>query len=68
MLAACPKAVAERERQSKAKYDLKWEKRKLEIYGADFYRALKKIADGANNAREIAAEAIEGFTSPDDPS
>lgn len=56
-----PQAVAAREAKRNAKYDAEWERRRIEIAGARFFAALRQIADGHNDPRALAREAIAPF-------
>jgi len=56
-----PDTVAARKAENYRKHQRKWNERRAEIYGATFLRALQQIADGHNDARELAKETIAAF-------
>jgi hypothetical protein len=53
-----PEAVARRAEASKNRYDKQWNQRRLELSGPRFFAVLKQIAEGHNDPRSIAQEAI----------
>jgi len=58
-----PEVVKARKAAVDARGKEAWNKSMLEAYGKTFYDALVKIADGHNDARGLAQEAISKFQS-----
>lgn len=56
-----PATVKARSDAVDARYREKWNKGRYEIYGRTFFDVLLKIAEGHNNARGLAQEAIDSF-------
>lgn len=56
-----PEAVKARQAASDARGKEAWRKRMLEAYGCTFFDVLTKIADGHNDARGLAKEAVDRF-------
>jgi hypothetical protein len=60
-----PVRVAEKRAAEKLKYDMEWEikdaRMKLEKAAPSFLETLRLIAEGHNDARGLAAEAIKDF-------
>lgn len=56
-----PEVAKARKDAADARSNAKWQARRLEIYGKTFFDALKKIADGHNDARGLAQEVIDTF-------
>lgn len=66
-----PEAVAAREAKAneraeadRAKWQRKFAEDKFNAHARSFYDALKAIADGDNNARQLARDVISGKTPP----
>ena len=58
-----PDAIEARRAEADKRHQKAWRKRMMEFAGPTFFDALKKIADGDNNPRETAREAIARFMS-----
>jgi hypothetical protein len=58
-----PAAVEARRKASDARSTEKWNKLRYELHGRTFFDALLKIAEGHNDARGVAQEAIAKFKS-----
>lgn len=58
-----PEVVNARRAAVEARSKEAWNKRLLEAYGKTFYDTLVKIAEGHNDARGLAQEAINRFKS-----
>ncbi len=56
-----PAAIAARRAESDKRGEIAWLKRRKEFRAEQFFDALKRIADGDNNPRETAREAIASF-------
>lgn len=56
-----PEAVRARRKALDAKYNEQHNKDRYRRYGPTFYNALKKIADGHNDARGLAKETLDEF-------
>lgn len=56
-----PSVVSARKAEMKKRADAAWLARRYEIHGKSFFETLKKIADGHNDARGLAQEAIRSF-------
>ncbi len=56
-----PDAVAAKRAERQAAYDAKWEARRYEWHGREFFNALDQIANGHNDARGLAQEIIAKF-------
>jgi hypothetical protein len=54
-----PSVVEARNQKRDARHKAEWQKRLIEIHGQRFYDALVKIADGHNDARGVARDAIK---------
>lgn len=59
-----PKAQAERQRVQSEKWEAESRKRRLEYRGPLFARALQQIADGHNDPRELARQALGDLYAP----
>lgn len=57
-----PEMVDARKKESSRRADAAWQKRRIEIYGHTFYRALKEIANGHNDAKGLAIEILNKFS------
>ncbi|TMN46124.1 hypothetical protein, partial [Pseudoalteromonas piscicida] len=53
-----PEAVALRQKETRTREDARYRKMRLEWAGPRFFEVLKQIADGHNDPRALAAEAI----------
>jgi hypothetical protein len=62
-----PVAVAARDAAAKEKYDKSHQARRIEWAGGRFLHVLRQIANGRNDPRAIAAEAIKDFPERTDP-
>jgi hypothetical protein len=56
-----PDAVAARRKASDEAYNAKYNKWRYEFHGRHFYEVLKQIADGHNDARDLAQETLAKF-------
>jgi hypothetical protein len=56
-----PEAAAAREKVAKERYEKEMANWRLQLAGPRFFAALCKIADGDNNPRETALDAIKGY-------
>jgi hypothetical protein len=56
-----PEVVAARSKASREKWDKKFSDQSLKWAGPKFFAALCKIADGDNDPRQTALEAIKGY-------
>lgn len=56
-----PAAAETRRAALTARSKEKWDKRRYELYGKQFFDALKQIADGHNDPRTLAKETIKPF-------
>lgn len=56
-----PDEVKKRDQQRQARSDREWRKRRIELNGDRFMRALKQIADGHNDPRALAQETLDKF-------
>ena len=56
-----PAAVKAKRDEAQRKYDEKWAKERVKSWGPTFYEALKQIADGHNDARQLAKDVLEKF-------
>lgn len=56
-----PEAVKSRAIAAQEKSDRQWRARRIELAGQRFFSVLKQIADGHNDPRSIATEAIESY-------
>lgn len=56
-----PAAVAARRAESDARYEAQWQEHRYQIHGKTFFDALKKIAEGHNDARGLARDIIDKF-------
>jgi len=58
-----PAVVEARKADSSAKYEKAWQHRRLEIRGPAFYEILTLIANGHNDPRRLALDAINEYKS-----
>lgn len=56
-----PEAAAKRKAEVDEREAVRWRKQRLEWAGPRFYVVLKQIADGHNDPRSIAREAIAAY-------
>lgn len=56
-----PEVVAKRRKDSESRGNDKYNASRYQFYGKSFYRTLKQIAGGHNDARGLAKEIIEKF-------
>jgi len=56
-----PEAVKSRAIAAQEKSDRQWRARRIELAGQRFFTVLKQIADGHNDPRTIAQEAIASY-------
>ncbi len=53
--------VRRRRKKKGEKYDKEWAAMRLRIHGPHFHGVLEQIANGHNDARELAREALDEF-------
>lgn len=56
-----PDTVKAREQKSRDKWQKDWDRRRVELAGASFKKALEKIAAGDNDPRRTAQKALDDF-------
>lgn len=56
-----PEKVAKKEAEREAIAKVSWARRRKEIHGAAFYKALEEIAEGHNDPRALANEVLDKF-------
>jgi len=59
-----PEAVAARRKEADERGESKYRQQRLEWAGPRFFKVLKQIADGHNDPRSIAQEAIAPYRKP----
>lgn len=56
-----PEVVKARQEASNKRYQEKWNERRYELYGKQFFDVLQQIANGHNDARGLAQQTIAKF-------
>ncbi len=56
-----PEEVARLAKMQDDKYNADWKRRRIELYGSHFLQVLQRIAEGHNDPRRLAREALDEF-------